>query len=40
MLDPAFSTKLLTHAKELYEFAKKYKGIYSESVNEAAAYYR
>lgn len=38
--DPAFSAKLLTHAKELYEFAKKYKGIYSESVNAAAAYYR
>ncbi|XP_071145715.1 endoglucanase G-like [Mytilus edulis] len=38
--DPAFSSKLLTHAKQLYDFAKTYKGVYSTSVPEAAAYYR
>ncbi|XP_052083221.1 endoglucanase G-like [Mytilus californianus] len=38
--DPVFSAKLLAHAKQLYDFAKTYKGIYSTSVPEAAAYYR
>ncbi|XP_063408599.1 endoglucanase G-like [Mytilus trossulus] len=37
--DPAFSAKLLTHAKQIYDFAKTYKGKYSASVTEAAAYY-
>ncbi|XP_063408594.1 endoglucanase E-4-like [Mytilus trossulus] len=38
--DPAFSAKLLTHAKQLYTFAKTHTGKYSDSVNAAAAYYR
>ncbi|XP_046331999.2 endoglucanase E-4-like isoform X1 [Haliotis rufescens] len=38
--DPAFSAKLLDAAKTLYDFAKKYQGIYSNSVNQAAGYYR
>ncbi|XP_046572617.1 endoglucanase E-4-like isoform X1 [Haliotis rubra] len=38
--DPAFSAKLLSAAKTLYDFAKKYQGIYSNSVNQAAGYYR
>lgn len=38
--DQAFATKLLTHAKQIYAFALKYKGLYSTSVNQAAAYYR
>ncbi|KAK3102082.1 hypothetical protein FSP39_008602 [Pinctada imbricata] len=38
--DPAFSQKLLTHAKQLYDFAEQYKGKYSDSVQKAAGYYR
>ncbi|CAC5418200.1 E3.2.1.4 [Mytilus coruscus] len=38
--DPAFSSKLLTHATHLYEFAKTYNSVYSTSVPEAAAYCR
>ncbi|XP_064612017.1 endoglucanase E-4-like [Liolophura sinensis] len=38
--DPAYATKLLTHAKQLYDFANKFPGIYSNSVNQASGYYR
>ncbi|XP_061163624.1 endoglucanase 4-like [Saccostrea echinata] len=38
--DPAFATKMLTHAKQLYDFAVHHKARYSDSVNQAAAYYR
>ncbi|XP_076451288.1 endoglucanase E-4-like [Babylonia areolata] len=38
--DPDFSAKLLTEAKAIYTFAKNHQGIYSNSVNDAAAYYR
>lgn len=38
--DPAFAAKLLTHSKQLYEFALMFKAKYSDSVNAASAYYR
>ncbi|KAK7093553.1 uncharacterized protein [Littorina saxatilis] len=38
--DPAFSRKLLTASKSVYAFAKKHQGIYSASVQDAAAYYQ
>ncbi|OWF45590.1 endoglucanase 13-like [Mizuhopecten yessoensis] len=37
--DAGYSTKLLTAAKSLYEFAKNHKGIYSQSVPDAQSYY-
>ena len=39
VVDAAYSTKLLTAAKNLYDFAKNHKGIYSQSVQDAAQYY-
>lgn len=38
--DSTYANILLTHAKQLYEFATQFKGKYSDSVNQAAAYYR
>ncbi|XP_021363495.1 uncharacterized protein LOC110456829 isoform X1 [Mizuhopecten yessoensis] len=38
--DPDFAAKLLTHAKQLNDFANKYHGRYSDSVTAAAAFYR
>ncbi|KAK7093552.1 uncharacterized protein [Littorina saxatilis] len=38
--DSAFSGKLLSHAKQIYSFAKAHQGFYSTSVSDAAAYYR
>jgi len=38
--DPTFSATLLTHAKQIYTFAKAHQGPYSTSVSDAAAYYR
>lgn len=37
--DPAYSGKLLRHAKELYNFADQYRGKYSESITDAKQYY-
>lgn len=37
--DTAYANKLLSHAKQLYEFATQFKGKYSTSVSAAAAYY-
>lgn len=37
--DPAYSTTLIAHAKELYSFADNYRGVYSESITDAAGYY-
>ncbi|XP_046566271.1 endoglucanase 4-like [Haliotis rubra] len=36
---PAYSTKLLAHAKELYDFAMQHQGRYSQSVSAAAKFY-
>ena len=38
--DATYAATLLTHAKQLYEFARNFRGKYSDSVNQAAAYYR
>ncbi|AZQ61593.1 PKD domain-containing protein [Flammeovirga pectinis] len=38
--DPAYSTLLLQHAKQLYEFADNYRGVYSEAIPDAAGFYR
>ncbi|XP_050412030.1 endoglucanase A [Patella vulgata] len=38
--DPAYANKLLKHSRELYAFALAHQGIYTDCVNEAAAYYR
>ncbi|GAA0890459.1 glycoside hydrolase family 9 protein [Fulvivirga kasyanovii] len=38
--DPAYSATLLEHAIQLYNFADNYRGIYSESITDAAGYYR
>lgn len=38
--DPSFSADLLTHAKQLFKFAEQYPGKYSDSIADAAGYYR
>ncbi|AWB46889.1 endoglucanase [Paenibacillus sp. CAA11] len=37
--DPAYSAKLLKHAKELYQFADQYRGKYSDSITDVKQYY-
>jgi len=37
---PAYASELLSHAKELWDFAMKYQGKYSDSVQAAAGFYR
>ncbi|XP_074286976.1 endoglucanase 2-like [Silene latifolia] len=37
--NPTYSTNLLKHAKQLFAFADKYRGSYSESIPEVASYY-
>ena len=37
--DSTYANTLLSHAKQLYEFATRFQGKYSDSVNAAAAYY-
>ncbi|MFD1178988.1 glycoside hydrolase family 9 protein [Paenibacillus puldeungensis] len=37
--DPAYSEKLLRHAKELYNFADQYRGKYSDSITDAKQFY-
>jgi len=38
--DPAYSATLLQHAKELYDFANKHQRAYSESITDAANFYK
>ncbi|MDQ1293004.1 MAG: endoglucanase, partial [Actinomycetota bacterium] len=38
--DSAYSSTLITHAKQLYEFADKYRGEYSDCITDAAGYYQ
>ena len=40
MADADFADKLLTHSKQLYDFAVHHKARYTDSVSEAAGYYR
>jgi hypothetical protein len=37
--DSAYSSTLLKHAKQLFTFADKHRGIYSENIPEVATYY-
>lgn len=37
--EPSYSEKLLRHARELYNFANKYRGLYHEAIRGAAQYY-
>lgn len=37
--DAAYSTKLLTHARQLYDFANENRGKYSDAISNAAAFY-
>ena len=39
-VDSVYSEKLLTHAKQLFEFGDQYRGIYSDSITGAADFYR
>ena len=38
--DDAYSAKLLDHAKRLFSFADKYRGKYSDSIHDAAGFYK
>nr|AAF80584.1 beta-1,4-endoglucanase 1 [Panesthia cribrata] len=38
-VDPTYSNTLLTHAKQLYNFADMHRGKYSDSITDAAQYY-
>ncbi|XP_043710485.1 endoglucanase 6-like [Telopea speciosissima] len=38
--DPSYANELLTHAKQLFEFADKYRGKYDSSILVAQKYYR
>ena len=38
--DAAYADKLLQHAKELYDFADKYRGRYSDAITDAADFYK
>ena len=38
--DPSYAAKCLKHAEELYSFADKYRGVYSNSIPDAAIYYK
>ena len=37
---PSYSTELLKHAKELFAFADTYRGKYSDSIPDAAKFYK
>ena len=38
-IDSEYSELCLKHAREIYDFADKYRGVYSESVNQAQGFY-
>ena len=38
--DDVYSAKLLDHAKRLFNFADKYRGKYSDSIHDAANFYK
>jgi hypothetical protein len=38
-VDPTYSDTLLTHAKQLFDFANNYRGKYSDSISDAKIYY-
>jgi hypothetical protein len=38
--DRGYSDKLLKHAKQLFDFADRYKGTYSDSISNAKDFYK
>jgi endoglucanase len=38
-VDSSYSNTLLTHAKQLFDFANRYRGKYSDSITDARNYY-
>jgi endoglucanase len=38
--DPSYASTLVTHAKQLYEFADSFRGKYSDCITDAAGYYQ
>ncbi|PGH51683.1 glycoside hydrolase family 9 protein [Streptomyces sp. Ru87] len=38
--DPAYADTLLTHARQLYDFADTHRGVYSDCITDAASYYK
>ena len=38
--DPAYSATLIEHAKQLFSFADTYRGVYSNSLSDAAKFYK
>lgn len=38
--DPVYAEELLMHAKQLYQFADQYRGVYSDSITDAVQYYK
>lgn len=38
--DPDYADELLQHARELYQFADQYRGVYSDSISDANQFYR
>ncbi|CAL4075642.1 unnamed protein product, partial [Meganyctiphanes norvegica] len=38
--NPTYSAECLKHAKELYNFGDKYRGVYSDSIPDAKKYYK
>jgi hypothetical protein len=38
-VDPTYSNNLLTHAKQLFDFANNYRGKYSDSITDARNFY-
>jgi hypothetical protein len=38
--DPSYANKLITHAEQLFGFANKYRGKYSDSITDAQSFYR
>jgi len=37
--DPAYADRCLTHARQLYDFAERNRGLYSDAIEDARAYY-
>ena len=38
--DPIYAGNLLTHAQSLFEFAEKFRGLYSDSIPNVAEFYQ
>ena len=38
--DPSYADLLLSHASQLYQFANQYRGMYHDSITDAAQFYQ